>query len=544
MADVYLGRTLGEGGFSHVVAIKRILEGHCRDKKFCAMFRSEAELSSRLNHRNVVPVLDFDRDENGRLFLVMPFVDGVHLGKLIRTQGLLPLEVVLYVGHEVLRGLAYAHELPRSGDKIRGLVHRDISPGNILLSWHGDVRVADFGIAKVREATGVDATKSLKGKPSYMSPEQIRGRKLDGRSDLFAVGVVLWEMLCRRQLFRQESEVATMHSVLSAPAPPPSARRPDTPPDLERVVMRLLAKEREGRYATAAEAAAALGECEHFPRNGSEFLERVLEERFAELTQPVVEVEACEVSEDVSSSEIATLAPVATAPDTEVSPWEVETVAPNAAKEAYEVVAELAAAEPVAVAVAAPAAVVNVVAVTAPPAAVASRDDRDPYLSAAAVIAAEVRARAHQRLRYALRFAAGVVIAGAVTASILVAIRDDATAIPPPAVSPNTTPIPSTRASTPNAGVASQGSSQTPPSLPEGSNAEPPVGKTQPTAAPVIPASAVNVEPSPPSTMRKDVGSPPGSNGSEKRKRAPVPVPRSDSQDRIHIFDTTGTKDQ
>ncbi len=283
MAEVFLGRTLGLAGFSRPVAIKRILPGCSTDEQFQAMFIGEASLCSRLLHPNVVSVLDFDADETGRLFLVMEYVDGTDLDGLLRT-GLLPLPIVLFITKQILRGLGYAHDLPVSEDNVRGLVHRDVSPQNVLIAWDGAVKVSDFGIAKARAATHASASILLKGKAAYMSPEQANGAVLDGRSDLFAVGVMLWEMLCGASLFDRDSVQATLKAMLFDPIPSPRSRRPGLPRDVERVTMTLLARNPEDRYRNADAAIAAIAACAAFPRDafpddGPELLSRLLVER-------------------------------------------------------------------------------------------------------------------------------------------------------------------------------------------------------------------------------------------------------------------------
>jgi serine/threonine-protein kinase len=286
MAEVFLGRTLGAAGFSHPVAIKRILAACSADPHFQAMFIAEARLSARLSHGNVVSVLDFDLDEAGRMYMVMEYVDGIDLDGLLGT-GLLPLPVVLFIAKEILRGLGHAHDLPVSDDGVRGLVHRDVSPQNVLIAWDGSVKVSDFGIAKARAATHASASLLLKGKAAYMSPEQANGAVLDGRSDLFAVGVILWEMLCGASLLGRDSLQATLKAALFDPIPSPRSRRPDVPEDVELVTMKLLARSPEDRYRNADAAIAALGACAAFPRDafphdGPALLSGVLLERLPE----------------------------------------------------------------------------------------------------------------------------------------------------------------------------------------------------------------------------------------------------------------------
>jgi hypothetical protein len=280
MAEVFLARSVGKEGFSRHVAIKRVLAHLATDEAFAKMFVAEAQMCARLVHPNIVSVLDFDRDEEGRPFLVIELVDGPSLAELA-DAGALPVGAALHLVAELLRGLAYAHDLPGDGD-LHGVVHRDISPHNVLLSWEGAVKVSDFGIAKARAASGVTASELLKGKPAYMSPEQANGEPLDGRSDLFAVGVVLWEMLVGRSLFAGHTTQETLARVLFAPIPSPRSIRSEVPADVDAIVMKLLAREKHDRYADAGDAIAALVACEDHPRDGREQLVALLADRFAD----------------------------------------------------------------------------------------------------------------------------------------------------------------------------------------------------------------------------------------------------------------------
>src|SRR6185295_9884127 len=171
------------------------------------------------------------------------------------------------------------HDLP-VGNESRGVVHRDISPHNVLLSWTGAVKVSDFGIAKARAASEATASEFIKGKPAYMSPEQANGSPLDGRSDLFAVGIMLWEMLIGRRLFVAEDTRSTLAAVLFGQIPRPRSLRGDVPKDLERVAMKLLERDLPMRYATAEDAVRELLECADAPRAGREVLVAALAERF------------------------------------------------------------------------------------------------------------------------------------------------------------------------------------------------------------------------------------------------------------------------
>nr|MDQ3299982.1 serine/threonine protein kinase [Myxococcota bacterium] len=278
MAEVFLGSTMGAEGFSRKVAIKRVLPGYSDNEQFARMFIEEARISSQLVHPNIVSVLDFDRDAEQRLFLVMELVEGKDLDALV-SSGVLPVPVVIFVIGEVLRGLGFAHDLP-VGTDMRGIIHRDVSPHNVLLSWDGSVKVSDFGIAKARSASAATASVFIKGKPAYMSPEQANGQSLDGRSDLFAVGIMLWEMLVGRRLFTGEDTRAMLAGVLFGQIPRPRSLRADIPKDLERVCMKLLERDLPARYATAEHAIADLLHCSDAPKAGREALAAALAERF------------------------------------------------------------------------------------------------------------------------------------------------------------------------------------------------------------------------------------------------------------------------
>ncbi len=278
MAEVFVGSTIGAEGFSRRVAIKRVLPGFSDNEAFAKMFVAEAQISSRLVHPNIVSVLDFDRDPEQRLFLVMEMVEGKDLDTLL-TSGPLPVPVIIFIISEVLRGLGYAHDLPVGAD-MRGVIHRDVSPHNVLLSWEGSIKVSDFGIAKARAASEATASVFIKGKPAYMSPEQANGMPLDGRSDLFALGIMLWEMLAGHRLFVGTDTRSTLAAVLFGQIPRPRTQRPEVPADVERVCMKLLERDLAARYATAEDAIADLLDCQAAPRNGRAQLMAILAERY------------------------------------------------------------------------------------------------------------------------------------------------------------------------------------------------------------------------------------------------------------------------
>lgn len=279
MAEVFLARRVGAEGFSRKVAIKRILPGATGDSTFASLFIGEARLSSALHHPNIVSILDFDRDPTQGLFLVMELVEGRDLSQLL-DAGPIPVQTVLHIVAEMLRGLGHAHSPPEGENEARGLVHRDVSPHNILVSWEGDVKVSDFGIAKAKTASGASASVMLKGKPCYMSPEQANGEDLDGRSDLFAVGVVLWEMLVGESLFGRPTLQETLAALFGAPIPSPSELRPEVPDEVSQVALKLLDRNRTGRFATAEEARRAVLACAAPHHDGRADLAALLSERF------------------------------------------------------------------------------------------------------------------------------------------------------------------------------------------------------------------------------------------------------------------------
>ncbi|HWO25782.1 MAG TPA: serine/threonine-protein kinase [Kofleriaceae bacterium] len=276
-AEVFQGTVIGAEGFARPVAIKRVLAVHSGEPRFAAMFIEEARIASQLSHPNVVSVLDFDRDSEGRLFLVMELVAGKDLAALCRAKRP-PPSISIFLASEILRGLGYAHELPHACG-VRGYVHRDVSPHNVLVSWEGAVKVSDFGIAKALERPGGVRSGSVNGKPAYMSPEQVNGEALDGRSDLFSVGVILWELLAGTKLFAGGVR-ETFARILFNDIPRPSRLATGVPLDLEAVAMRLLARDREGRYPTAEAAIEALARCAANPRNGRSELVRWMARQF------------------------------------------------------------------------------------------------------------------------------------------------------------------------------------------------------------------------------------------------------------------------
>ncbi len=260
MAEIYLCAAVGPEGFEKEVAIKVVRSFLARDDGFMKMFVDEARLASRLNHANVVQIFDFAKHEDS-YFIAMEYVRGVSLWDLrrrCRELGIgFPVTLAAEIGVHVARGLHYAHSLTERGKPI-GLVHRDVTPHNVLISFDGAIKLTDFGIAKASGNQASTAAGMLKGKFAYMSPEQARGEKIDARTDVFALGIVLWEMLTGGRLFEGDSDVAVLRAVQMSYISPPQRLNPDVPPELDNAVMRALERDESKRFQSAQELERAL----------------------------------------------------------------------------------------------------------------------------------------------------------------------------------------------------------------------------------------------------------------------------------------------
>jgi eukaryotic-like serine/threonine-protein kinase len=256
MATVYLGRALGTAGFEKLVAVKVIHPHLAREPEFVEMFLDEARIASRLHHPHVVEILDLGRDEDDVFFMAMEYIEGETLASLLRQlrkadAALLPLAAVLQIMADACEGLAAAHELADPDGRPYELVHRDVSPHNLLVGMDGRVKVVDFGIMKAAGKRSNTLTGQLRGKLAYMSPEQAASEPLDHRSDIFALGAVLWEMCCGERLFAAQSEAETLAKVSRCEVPDLLARRPELPMALRDILDRALAVDREQRYDSA-----------------------------------------------------------------------------------------------------------------------------------------------------------------------------------------------------------------------------------------------------------------------------------------------------
>lgn len=261
MATVHIGRLLGEGGFSRTVAIKRLHPQFVHDAEFVAMFLDEARLVARIRHPNVVPTLDVVSLEN-EIFLVMELVIGESLARLLRVakkrKTPVPLNIASGMMMGALQGLHAAHEAKDEQGAPLNIVHRDVTPHNILIGTDGIPRIIDFGVAKAIGQMHLTREGQIKGKVAYMSPEQLRAKPLDRRADVYAAGVVLWETLTGRKLFQAEDDVSSVVMALDGVKVTPSSINPALPKELDEVVMRALAPDPAQRYATAREMALDL----------------------------------------------------------------------------------------------------------------------------------------------------------------------------------------------------------------------------------------------------------------------------------------------
>ncbi len=312
MAELFRARRSGVEGFQKIVAIKKILPHIADNEEFITMFADEAKLAAELNHPNIVHIHDLGKIESGGYFIAMEYVEGIDLRTILRSgreRGMaLPVPLAVYVASKVASALDYAHRRRDArGEELR-IVHRDVSPQNILISHEGEIKLCDFGIAKADRKVSRTETGSLKGKLQYMSPEQAWGRPIDHRSDLFSLGCVLHEMLTGERLFRGDSDMTVLEMVRKAEVYPPSRVNADVPAPLDLVVLKSLAREPEERYATGSEMLRDLESVlySYTPAPGSADLAIYLHR--------LREVEAAAAAPRAASVEQAPIAPTREAP--------------------------------------------------------------------------------------------------------------------------------------------------------------------------------------------------------------------------------------
>jgi eukaryotic-like serine/threonine-protein kinase len=312
MATVHIGRLLGPVGFARTVAIKRLHPPLAKDPEFVAMFLDEARLAARIRHPNVVSTLDVVATE-GELFVVMEYVPGESLARLLRVvrtaKEMVPVPIAATIMVGVLHGLHAAHEArDERGDPLR-IVHRDVSPHNILVGTDGDAHLIDFGIAKARGRMQVTRQGQIKGKLSYMPAEQLMGQGLDHRADIFAAAIVLWEALTGQRLFQGVDDGDVYAKVLLGKVDPPSLHAKGLSPTIDAIVLRGLARDREQRYATAREMALAIEAAIPLapPSHVGRWVEALVGDSLAERTEQIAGIERLVDSGEATSSALMTI---------------------------------------------------------------------------------------------------------------------------------------------------------------------------------------------------------------------------------------------
>ena len=263
MAEVFRAESAGLEGFKKTVAIKRVLPHLAEKKQFIGMFLDEARLSAHLSHSNCVQVFDIGVGDN-TYFIVMEYVDGSDLKGVIEHRKRLnqpfPIEEACLICVRICEGLSYAHEVVDGRGESLHIVHRDMSPPNVLITRHGEVKIVDFGLAKANSQLEHSEPGIIKGKFSYLSPEAAKGGTVDARTDIFAVGIILWEMLAGRRLFLGESDLETVRMVQAARVPSLREINPKVPAELEHVLLKSLTEDPNARYQRARDFGAALNE--------------------------------------------------------------------------------------------------------------------------------------------------------------------------------------------------------------------------------------------------------------------------------------------
>jgi len=274
MAEIYLARQEGIKGFERLVVIKKILPHLARRKRFVEMFFDEARIAALLSHPNIVQIYDLGEDEDdpeGSYYIAMEYLEGESLGYLVKqarkTSRLMPSQLAAGIVAQVCDGLDYAHKLHDSKGKPINIVHRDVSPHNIIVLFSGGVKLVDFGIAKAASQVHQTREGSLKGKLTYIAPEQCESKPVDARSDVFSMGVVLWELLTRRRLFKRDSDAAKVQAIMSDPIPRVRDIQAAVAPELESIAQKALQRDAAKRFQTAGEMGAAIRE--HLRRMGA-----------------------------------------------------------------------------------------------------------------------------------------------------------------------------------------------------------------------------------------------------------------------------------
>jgi serine/threonine protein kinase len=304
MAEIFLARGASATGVERYVVLKRILRSRAHDQSFVRMFLDEARLAAQLQHPNIAQVYDIGKLGDS-YFFTMEYVHGETVRALLQRSHALrapiPIASVLVVIAGAAAGLHHAHERIGLDGRPLGIVHRDVSPSNLIVSYEGGVKLVDFGVAKAAHRSQETRSGTVKGKISYLSPEQCRGAPIDRRSDLFSLGIVLWEMLTTERLYKRDSDFNAMAAIVSDAAPAPSTRRPEIPPELDALVLRLLDKDPEARFQSADQVHEAIETIA--VRLGtalsSAALARYLRELFGQRPEPWIEMQSRETHPEV-----------------------------------------------------------------------------------------------------------------------------------------------------------------------------------------------------------------------------------------------------
>ncbi|MBL4689083.1 MAG: serine/threonine protein kinase [Nannocystaceae bacterium] len=308
MGEIYAARAEGVAGFEKMVVLKLVHPAFAADPEFVRMLQSEARLAALLSHPNVVQVFDLGF-ECGEYFIAMAYVHGKSARELLReTQDPMPLACALHIVDRVAAALTHAHDMRDDDGEPLGILHRDVSPGNVMVGYDGTVALLDFGIAKAAERTKVTRTGTIKGKAGYMSPEQVRGQTLDRRTDVFSLGIVLYELSTGWPAFSGDSDFTMMNKIVSGDWVRPRGRDAEFPVELEAIIERALAGDVDKRFPTTAALQAALSEFaeSHVLHGSPEALARYVQGLFGHPARPIVEL-------GVEPPDVATRETVATA---------------------------------------------------------------------------------------------------------------------------------------------------------------------------------------------------------------------------------------
>ena len=326
MAELFLARTVGPENFEKLVVLKKILPNFAENPKFVRLFLDEARLAATLDHPHIAHVYDMGKVD-GNYFFTMEYIHGqdvrATLRRTSRFDKLFPIDHTVFIVHAVAAALHYAHERRKPDGSLLDIVHRDVSPSNILISYDGAIKLVDFGVAKAATSSVKTRTGTLKGKIAYMSPEQAKGSTVDRRSDIFALGICLWEMITTQRLFKGDNDLATIQLIINSKPQAPRELRPECPEELERITLKALSPDPETRYQTAEELQLDLEELarELKLKQSTVVLRSHMQELFAEeikawkaaqasgqsLTDHVVSASVVEMTTPVSENEISFL---------------------------------------------------------------------------------------------------------------------------------------------------------------------------------------------------------------------------------------------